>query len=302
MSLNVKVAGTWRNGIPKAKVSGTWRNVKQAYVKVSGTWREILSGFNLTNLTLLSIFTPPDSFFTSLFFNNDGTKFYYIYDSGDTIAQYDLTTPYDITTLQTGTKVTKSFTDSTLFRYTVEFFNSGTSILVAENNTFNGDSRVAEYTLSVAYDISTLDASSPASILNVEPDPLFATYARFSNDGSKLFVGGTADFHQYNLSTPFDITSGVVGISKDRPDVGMNTSMSFRSIDFTNDGLILIIISPDIARQYNLPAPFDISGDLTTIDESIPFPDQTGSWQNLEIDNNDNTVLLGSNEVIYRYT
>lgn len=46
MALKIKVAGTWRDALPKVKVAGTWRGVSQAYVKVAGEWKALLQTIN----------------------------------------------------------------------------------------------------------------------------------------------------------------------------------------------------------------------------------------------------------------
>jgi hypothetical protein len=135
-------------------------------------------------------------------FKPDGTKFYIIGDTPDSVHQYSMSTAWDISTASYDS-VTFSVS-SQLSQTTGLFFKSdGLSFYAvgAVNDT------VYQYTLSTAWDLSTASYSSKS--FSVGSQATLPTDVNFNNDGTKMFVQClSTDFvYQYSLSTAWDVST-----------------------------------------------------------------------------------------------
>ncbi|MBL4662976.1 MAG: hypothetical protein JKY22_05365, partial [Flavobacteriaceae bacterium] len=154
-------------------------------------------------------------------FNNDGTKVYLVGGNGDAVYEYDLLAPYDVST---GTyvdnfNVSAQETDP----FGIGFNNDGTKLYISGNQ---GDD-VNEYNLSVAYDVST---GTYVDSFDVSAQETNMRGMDFSSNGTKLFVTGLNSdaVHQYSLSTPYDVSTGVYVTSFDvSPQDGAPEGMAF---------------------------------------------------------------------------
>ena len=152
---------------------------------------------------------------------------------------------------------TAVFVDYTLIRSWeslpsgMAFSNDGTKMFVVGTS---GDD-IDEYTLSAAFDVSTLSFVNSTSILNQTSSP---SGMAFSNDGLKMFVTGfnNKNINEYALSTAFDastrefVRAKLVQVQEKNP-----TGMAFSS-----DGLKMFVVGTrsDAIHEYTMPAPFDI--------------------------------------------
>ena len=143
-----------------------------------------------------------DNTLRDIAFNSDGTAFYMIGTSTDTVHQYSLSTAYDISTASYDSV---SFDVSTQIAnpYSLVFNNDGTKMLVS------GSSLIQEYTLSTGFDLSTASASSVSyTDANVGPAVRGLVY---NDDGSKLYWLGLNTVHQYSTALPaqtLDLSTG----------------------------------------------------------------------------------------------
>ncbi|GAH24777.1 unnamed protein product, partial [marine sediment metagenome] len=137
-----------------------------------------------------------------IFFKPDGTKVYLVGTDGNDINEYDLSTAWDISTCvysQLFSVAAQEITPTGLF-----FSPGGTKVYIIgidENN-------INEYNLSTPWDISTCVYLQNFSVAAQEtyPNDLF-----FKPDGTKVYVVGSTgdDINEYNLSTPWDISTCV---------------------------------------------------------------------------------------------
>jgi sugar lactone lactonase YvrE len=135
-----------------------------------------------------------------LFFKPDGTKMYVTGQTGDDVNEYDLSTPWDISTasyLQNFSVAAQEVSPTDLF-----FKPDGTKMYVIGQS---GDN-VNEYSLSSAWDVSTASYVQNFSVASQETVPrgLF-----FKPDGTKMYIIGSTgdDVNEYDLSTPWDIST-----------------------------------------------------------------------------------------------
>ena len=141
----------------------------------------------------------------SLTFNADGTSMYVNGDSSDDIFQYTLSTAWD---LSTASYASKSFNFSTVDGafYGFSFNNDGTKGYLVGSNS----DTVYQYSMSTAYDVSTL--SSDSVTLNVTNEAALPYDITFSSTGEKLYVIGFGSIgnsvvFQYSLSTAWDLST-----------------------------------------------------------------------------------------------
>ena len=132
----------------------------------------------------------------------DGSKFYVLGETNDTIYQYDLSTSWD---LSTAAYASKSFSvgSQELIPTALQFKPDGTKVYVIGRSS----DAVYQYNLSTAWDIST--ASYSSNSLSVSAQEVTPSLLQISSDGLKLYAGGytTDAVYQYNLSTAWDLST-----------------------------------------------------------------------------------------------
>jgi len=133
-----------------------------------------------------------------LYFHPEGTQFWSVGYTADYVHQYDMSTPWDISTASySGNRFYVANQASTPKEVT--FNNDGTKMYITQ--TF-----IYEYELSTAWDVTTAVYNSNSVQLNgytSSPES-----ARFNSDGTKLyFIGNTNTIYTINLSTAFDLGS-----------------------------------------------------------------------------------------------
>ncbi len=161
--------------------------------------------------------------------NPDGTKIFISFNgtgSGDasdkdSIREYSLSTPYDLSTLthvdSAGILLTQSNPDA------IFFSNNGKKIFVTDHNLFT----VTQYSLSIAYDTSSNIKDGAVIIKNfITTKTASQTRAlAFSANGLKMFVSddnGGDSIHEFDLVCPFDLFGGKCpSITEDKNRTGM---------------------------------------------------------------------------------
>lgn len=135
-----------------------------------------------------------------IFFKPDGTKMYVIGDTGNDVNEYDLSTPWDISTASylQNFSINAQETTPTAFYFSPDGFKMyviGTA----------GDD-VNEYTLGTAWAVNTATYVQNFSVAGQDTNP---TGLFFKPDGTIMYVTGNSgsDFLEYYLSTPWDVST-----------------------------------------------------------------------------------------------
>ena len=205
-----------------------------------------------------------------VFIKPDGTKFYHM-DSAEQVEEYNLSTAFDITSH--GNRIN---------RVRISTLNSGqngagSSIFFKPDGTkmwcSDIDDYLYEYTLSTAWDISTMSYTRRKGLTN--PFNNFRGLY-FSPDGAKFFgIDTNLDrVKRFDMSTAWDITTGVYHSQSSLLDVSATISEA-TPICFwmSDDGLIAYVVgsSRDYIYSWDLDEAWDISGNLNRNADSFRF-------------------------------
>jgi hypothetical protein len=179
-------------------------------------------------------------------FKPDGTEMY-IKNSGSTMYQYTLSTPFDISTA-THTRTETIAQMSAGF----DFSPDGTQLFVTDSNE-----DIEMYDLSTAWDISTAVLSGDQ--FTGFPATSFQGFV-ISNDGVYLFTVDQSDvLKRATMSTPFDVTTAI--IDAQTFNVGTQNTTP-RDIHFSTDGLKFYMLGTngnDTVYQYTLTVAWDLT-------------------------------------------
>lgn len=186
-----------------------------------------------------------------LYFKNDGTRFYIAGSTNDRIYQYDVSTPWDVSTA-----VFNNVSASIAAQDTAPtdlFISPDGTILFMLGDT---NDRVYRYNLTTPWDISATTFINFYSVAAEEATP---NGLYFDPTGTKMYVVGTTgdDVNQYALGTPWDLTTvSFVQSSSVSPFETAPTAISFNG-----DGSRMYIVGStgDDISEFRLTVPWDVS-------------------------------------------
>ena len=185
------------------------------YVKPDGTKFYIIgsTGDDVNEYNMSTLFDVSTGVFSQNFsvgaqettpygieFKPDGTKMYVTGSTGDDVNEYDLSTPWDVSTASYNQNFSVSAQETNPM--TVRFKPDGTKMYVTG---YAGDD-VNEYDLSTPWDVST------ASFVQSKGTGDTTQYGlTFTSDGAKMYTSGaTLDrIREWDLSTPWDVSTAV---------------------------------------------------------------------------------------------
>lgn len=221
-------------------------------------------GWNLATAVYDSIFkdvSAQEAFVTSVGFKDDGTKMYVMGDTSNTIHQYSLSTPWNVST---ATYDSVSFSINTQEATAISLFikPDGTKFYVVGA----GSDSVHQYSMGTPWDLSTASYDSVSISVSAQDANPYGLY--INEDGTKMYIlGNTNDrVFQYTLSTPWVVSSAtydsVSFLFSGQDTVG-------HSVWFKTDGTRMYILGDTNNRvyQYNMSA-WDLS---TAVYNSVSF-------------------------------
>ena len=180
----------------------------------------------------------------------------------------------------------------------VEFNNDGTKMYVVGR----GGGTILQYSLSTSFDLST--ASYDSVSLSISSQDGFPNGLSFNNDGTKLYLAGSANdsIYQYSLSTAFDLSTA----SYDSISLNVN-SQDGAPVDvaFNLDGTKMYMMGAinDAVYQYTLSTAFDLS---TASYDSVSFSitSQDTNPQSLAFNSNGTKMyFVGvAGDAVYQYS
>ena len=190
----------------------------------------------------------------SVTFNADGTKMFVVHAPGSAkISEHALTTAFDINTASQST--TYDISSHISEPRGIRFNSDGTKLYII--SSANSNKKIHEFSLSTAYDVSSLPTPSSTVISSQDGGPRGFT---FNTDGTKMFLLGDTSHHvyEYSLSTAFDTTT----ISYTSRSLDFSSrEVTPRGISFNPTGSKLFITgqSSDEILEYDLSTGFNLS-------------------------------------------
>jgi sugar lactone lactonase YvrE len=230
-----------------------------------------------------------------LFFKSDGTKFYVVGNTNDTVYQYSCSTAWDISTASYDNKsfgvATQENSPQGLF-----FKSDGTKFYVVGNT----NDTVYQYSCSTAWDISTASYDSKSFSIGIQEDNPNGIF--FKDDGTKFYVAGneTDIVYQYSCSTAWDISTGGQAAFYIGEQDATPTDLFFK-----NDGTQFYIIgsSNDAVYQYSCSTTWDVSTGLYDSKSfSIVGQDNGPTGLFFKSDGTKFYILGATNDAVYQYS
>lgn len=130
---------------------------------------------------------------TGVELKSDGTKLYISDGNTDAIYQYSLSTAFDVST-GSYDSVSFSFSSQGTNTQSIFFTPSGTSLFVCDT----ANDAVYKYSLSTAWDVSTLSYANESFSLSGQDDPFGVA---FKADGTKMYMVGITNDTVYQYTT-----------------------------------------------------------------------------------------------------
>ena len=142
---------------------------------------------------------------SDIFFKPDGTKMYILGTTGRDINEYNLSTAWDLSTASYS-QVSSSISTYEDAPNGMFFKSDGLKLYIIGGN---GD-EVNEFSLSTAWDVSTISHVGLFSVSSQETNPLGFT---FKPDGTKMYIVGSINDTIYQYSTGSTVTTGSFDLS-----------------------------------------------------------------------------------------
>lgn len=232
-----------------------------------------------------------DGTMLGLFFRADGLKLYGIGNNTNDVFEYDLTTAWDISTASINQNLDTTSEDSA--PQDIVFKPDGLRMYVLGNN----GNDVNEYTLTVAWDISTATFTQLFNTTTEEGTPLGLF---FKPDGLAMYVSGTgAGLTQYSLSIAWDVTTASFVQSF---DVTVDEATP-QDVFFKPDGTLFYIVGSgdDEVKEYTVSTPWDISTTKLSDAFSVDSQDATPAGVVFKPDGTRMYFVGTTNDNIYEY-
>jgi hypothetical protein len=226
-----------------------------------------------------------------LFFKPDGTKMYVIGPGSDNVSEYNLSTPWEISSAVFYQSAASDLTNPK----GIFFRQDGLMMYIVETS----DDNISGYDLSTAWDVSTLSSSTGAfDVTTNESNP---TGVFFRPDGLKMYVVGTNqdNINEYDLSTPWNVTTAsfnqLFNISSE--DSAPN------DIFFRSDGAKMYVpgATEDKIYEYSLSTPWDVSTAYFDQSLNVSSEDATIQAAFFKPDGTKMYVLGHTNDGVYEY-
>ena len=186
-------------------------------------------------------------------FKSDGTRMYILGDGGNDITEYELSTPWEVSTAGV-TTYTYAISQDTVPTDLI-FKSDGTKLFV----TGSTNDRVYEYSISTPWDLSTVGFTTQYQLEN--QSVVYPSALEFSADGATMLVlnrdGARDSVYEYTLSTPWSVDTAV-GPNSSFYVGNQNTSPFGVSLDPSGTHMYIVGINQNVIHQYALATPFDV--------------------------------------------
>lgn len=234
-----------------------------------------------------------------LYFKPDGTKMYITGSTGDTIDEYDLSTPWDISTAVYLQEISVSAQNTTPMG--VFFSPDGTHMYMVGQTS----AEVNQYLLGTPWDVST------ASFVRVQTFNQLGAYYQMTtlyggwlnSTGTRLVLHNQTEVWSFTLGTAWDVSTA----TWDAPTSDLFTTYSQdtapKAIDFKPDGTKMYMagITNDKVYEYNLSIAWDVASASFVQDFSVVTQDASPRGIRFSTDGDKMYVVGQTNDKVYQY-
>ena len=198
-------------------------------------------------------------------FKPDGTRMFVVKNTGTLVFQYDLSTPWDVSTISFDTKYDVSGENQLR---SLDFKPDGSRMYV----TGNQFEKIKEYSLTTPWDVTTSNVThvrDSAALTSTDNNP---RNIQFSERGTELYYAGNGsnDMHKFTLSTAWDVST--LSSSATAFDLGTRIT-DMRGFIFTSSFSRLYVTDDDDATneifEYTLSCATTISCEDARKDENV---------------------------------
>lgn len=194
---------------------------------------------------------------TSLFFKPDGTRLFVTGTTGDAVVEYDIPTPWQISTATyNGVGREFSVAAETGFPLGLFFKSDGTRMFVVSDSA----DTIVEYDLSTPWQVSTAIYNGVDREFSVAPQDSNPRGLFFKPDGTRMFVVGRNSrlVMEYALSTPWQVNTAIYF---DEFFSVASETLGPSGLFFADNGMRMFISEFSAASviQYDLSAPWQVS-------------------------------------------
>jgi len=227
---------------------------RRLFIDSDGKPSSGLESVNNYGFTKLSVGSQ-DTFPLEIFMSTDGTKFYMVGKTTDTVYQYSLSTAYDISSAVYNS-VSFSVASQSTEPMGVSFSVDGTKMYIVEAS--NG--LIYQYTLTTGFDLSTASYASKSFDTSSQRGSAEVQDVSISSDGTRLYMIVGNHIYEYTLSTAFDISTATYNSKTYNYS---SQVLSCVGMAFGNSGTKLYIMGAvsivDIIFEYTLSTAWDVS-------------------------------------------
>lgn len=193
-------------------------------------------------------------------FDANGSRFYTVGTTTDTIIQYNLSSPYFITGATYSNNISIVGCDGNV--HVMRWKPDGTIFILGGRN-----GKVCQYNLTTAWDLNTATNVQNASI-NTSLYDNTQQAGDMSNDGTRfVLVGSANDFaHRWDLTTPWNVSE--MTYKGNKSVIGSLP----RGITLSQDGRVMYITESSSPRLaiYTMDQPYNISNSTFIYSETQP--------------------------------
>ena len=211
--------------------------------------------------------TSQDATPQGITFKSDGTRMWMVGDTNNTIYQYTLATPWDVSTAGLTTSI--SVSSQTTAPTEIRFSDDGKYVYILDNQNYF----IIQFTLNIPWDISSILNRNtyrsfyyPSSMLNSTTNVF--TFD-ISKNGTRLYItnnngsgfDGTYRTFQFNLSESWNISSASLISSYRHYNDTIKTDTLVKGLVFKPDGTQFSTVGStnDVITTYKLSIPWEIS-------------------------------------------
>lgn len=214
------------------------------------------TAWDITTLTYDSVSAyvgTYDTIYSGVAFKSDGTRMYLVGDGSNTVDEYILSTPWNVSTASYNAEVVIGNSPLALGAlYDIDVSSDGSKLYVLD-----GSQGVVQFDMIIPWQLNSLNIGY-YSISAYSPS---STSLFFGDNGTKMYVSDESNdrVYQWNLSIPWIPTLGTTSYYSNC-FVGSQEASPF-GITFSKNGdrMFVVGFGSDTIYQYNLSTPWDIS-------------------------------------------